>query len=116
MILDVLHERMKRRKKIAIAVFLGIALLYVGTYMALSAHGQYKPASWRAEWPGKPVAWVPRGFVVTMYKPDPGGGRSQVGERSSVLQVIFLPLWAVDVYLIHNKGKLQNKSIDGTSL
>ncbi len=95
---------MKKRKKIVAASLLAAALLYIGSYMVFSVQGQYQNACWRVPWL-KDTVWVPRGFIVRIYESEPGGGRSCVGERKSILQTIFLPLWGIDVYVIHNREK-----------
>ena len=100
-------------------------LLYIGSYAVLSSQGQYVPRAWGLAWV-KWYVWAPRGFV---------SGPMGTGQNR-VLQILYLPLWGIDMQLLHKsdqlpdkkypinttmeqafeKGREQNKVLDATSL
>jgi len=90
--LDVLLKEMKC--KITITAVVAILMLYVGSYAVLSSQGQYVPGGWGLGWV-KWYIWAPRGFT---------SGPMDV-EQDRFLQTIFLPLWFVDMRLIHTSDK-----------
>jgi hypothetical protein len=85
---------MTNRRKLGIAGLTAAFLLYVGSYAVLSSGGQFVPGSWGLGWV-KHYVWAPRGFVA-----GPAGI-----EQRRALQVIFLPLWLVDMHFVHTSDK-----------
>jgi hypothetical protein len=85
---------MTNKRKLAIAGLTAAFLLYVGSYAVLSSGGQFVPGGWGLGWV-KHYVWAPRGFVA-----GPAGI-----EQRRALQVIFLPLWLVDMHFVHTSDK-----------
>ena len=69
-------------------------LLYIGSYATLSSQGQYVPGAWGLGWV-KLYIWAPRGFVSGSMGTD----------QNSLLQSIFLPLWWIDMRIVHTSDE-----------
>jgi hypothetical protein len=86
------------KKKIILASVASFLVLYVGSYALLSYQGQYVPGAWGLGWV-KWYIWAPRGFAS-----GPMGT-----EHNRSMQVVFLPLWWIDMQLVHKSDQVPHE-------
>jgi len=89
---------MKMKKNIILPSVAALLVLYMGSYALLSSLGQYVPGCWGLGWV-KWYIWAPRGFVS-----GPMGT-----EHNRTLPVMFLPLWWIDMQLVHKSDQLPDE-------
>lgn len=85
---------MSNVRKMSLQLVTVVMLVYIGTYVILSSAGQYVPGSWWLGWV-KHYIWAPHGFVA-----GPAGI-----EQRRLPQMLFLPLWWVDMRFVHSSSK-----------
>jgi hypothetical protein len=88
----------------ALVLFCAICVLYVGTYVILSANGAYQP-----EWVDlrgvRAYSWAPAGFYDA-DRPWKGSiaaraGSTKCGGWNKTLGLAFYPLWRIDSHYVH---------------
>lgn len=75
-------------------VLLVLVVLYVGSYLGLSAAGRYEPASIGLNGV-KSYGWAPHGFV-TNY------------QWNRTLEIVYLPLFCLDISIWHTAERAQS--------